>query len=322
MDDVLRSGLRAGSVPLPDPSQRADVVLNRPNGVVTGATGVQSSEEALNSLVEEMREVLQAPVYNNTPLQSVAKRFLAALAEAQKAQQKNEEKLEQNLAKLKGDFLLARAEWEEKLNSTQETAEVYKEKYQKLKESIKRGGGGDDPNNTSMNGSTYLDHARSALASQQQRVRDEEDTYAGYSVRSSASRAGSHAGSLGSGLANHARSIVGSFACAGGNLRSGGAVAQELAEHRDAEIREMAFRHDSGSRDRDRRGGRRQSGNQSISQSYSDRSFSSESQSQTPRGQPRINTNHTPHSVASGSVRSKSSRSFREYSRSPQRVDF
>ena len=96
-------------LPLPDPSQRADVVLNRPKGVVTGATGVQSSEEALNSLVEEMREVLQAPVYNNTPLQNVAKRFRAALAEAQKTQQKNEEKLEQNLAKLKGDFLLARA---------------------------------------------------------------------------------------------------------------------------------------------------------------------------------------------------------------------
>jgi len=112
MDDVLRSGLRAGSVPLPDPSKRADVVLNRPKGghaAMTGSTGVQSSEEALNSLVEEMREVMNAPVYNNTPLQSVATRFLAALADAQKAQQKNEEKLEQNLAKLKGDFLLARA---------------------------------------------------------------------------------------------------------------------------------------------------------------------------------------------------------------------
>jgi hypothetical protein len=52
---------------------------------------------------------MSAPVYNNTPLQNVAKRFLAALADAQKQQQKNEEKLEQNLAKLKGDFLLARA---------------------------------------------------------------------------------------------------------------------------------------------------------------------------------------------------------------------
>ena len=110
MDDVLRSGLRTGQhVPLPDPSQRADVVLNRTQPSVSGASGLQSSEEALNSLVEEMREVMNAPVYNNTPLQSVAQRFLAALAENQKAQSKNEEKLEQNLAKLKGDFLLARA---------------------------------------------------------------------------------------------------------------------------------------------------------------------------------------------------------------------
>ena len=110
MDDVLRSGLRPGQhVPLPDPSQRADVVLNRSQPSVSGASGLQSSEEALNSLVEEMREVMNAPVYNNTPLQSVAQRFLAALADAQKSQQKNEEKLEQNLAKLKGDFLLARA---------------------------------------------------------------------------------------------------------------------------------------------------------------------------------------------------------------------
>ena len=108
MDDVLRSGLRSGQhVPLPDPSQRADVVLNRSQ--VSGAAGLQSSEEALNSLVEEMKEVMNAPVYNNTPLKSVAERFLAALAENQKAQSKNEEKLEQNLAKLKGDFLLARA---------------------------------------------------------------------------------------------------------------------------------------------------------------------------------------------------------------------
>ena len=109
MDDVLRSGLRAGQhVPLPDPSQRADVVLNR-SQAAPGTAGLQSSEEALNSLVEEMREVMNAPVYNNTPLQSVAHRFLAALSDAQKTQQKNAEKLEQNLAKLKGDFLLARA---------------------------------------------------------------------------------------------------------------------------------------------------------------------------------------------------------------------
>ena len=113
MDDVLRSGMRATRTPLPDPSQRADVVLTRPS--TAGRTSklqagvVQSADEALASLMEEMKEILSAPVYNDTPLQSVAKRFWAALQESHKAQQKNQERLEQNLAKLKGEFLLARA---------------------------------------------------------------------------------------------------------------------------------------------------------------------------------------------------------------------
>jgi hypothetical protein len=115
MDDVLRSGLRAGRTPLPDPSQRADVVLNRPKGYpsqsgVTGQAGVvQSSDEALAAVKEELKEVLSAPIYNDTPLQDTARRFWAALAESQKAQHKNEERLEQNLGRLKGEFLLARA---------------------------------------------------------------------------------------------------------------------------------------------------------------------------------------------------------------------
>lgn len=115
MDDVMRSGLRAGRAPLPDVSKRSDSVLPKPkdhpslNGTA-GQTGVvQSSEEALASLVEEMKEVMGAPVYDNTPLQDVAKRFWVALSEAQRSQLKNEEKLEQNLATLKGEYLLARA---------------------------------------------------------------------------------------------------------------------------------------------------------------------------------------------------------------------
>jgi hypothetical protein len=63
----------------------------------------------LASLVEEMKEVLGAPVYDNTPLQSVAQRFWVALGEAQRSQQKNEELLEQQLGKLKGEYLMARA---------------------------------------------------------------------------------------------------------------------------------------------------------------------------------------------------------------------
>jgi hypothetical protein len=108
MDDVLRSGLRAGRTPLPDVSKRADVVFSR-SSASGGAVVVQSSDEALASLMEEMKEILSAPVYADTPLQGVTLRFWTALMEAQKTQQRNEERLEQNLAKLKGDFLLARA---------------------------------------------------------------------------------------------------------------------------------------------------------------------------------------------------------------------
>jgi len=121
MDDVLRSGLNSNSkVVMPDPSQRGDCVLTKPEGAGSGSfnsgqgvladeTGVlQSSEEALNSFVEEMKEILSAPVYDNSPLQSVAQRFWVALAEAQRSNVKNEEKLEQKLATLKAEFLIAR----------------------------------------------------------------------------------------------------------------------------------------------------------------------------------------------------------------------
>jgi hypothetical protein len=111
MDDVLRSGLRAGKIPLPDQGNRADVVLQKPKPQphLSGIQSVQSTEEQLNSLVEEMKEILEAPVYKDTPLQEVAKRFWVALQETQKQQSRNEERLEQNLGKLKGEFLLARA---------------------------------------------------------------------------------------------------------------------------------------------------------------------------------------------------------------------
>jgi hypothetical protein len=124
MDDVLRSGLNTTRAILPDPSKRGDCVLDKPTASRSSGSGdlngnggkaggpngvVQSSEEALASLVEEMKEVMGAPVYDNTPLQAVAKRFWVALGEAQRSGAKNEEKLEQSLGKLKGEFLLARA---------------------------------------------------------------------------------------------------------------------------------------------------------------------------------------------------------------------
>ena len=112
MDDVLRSGLRAHHpTPIPDPSHRADVVLNRSMTAGTGNNAIvqQSNDEALASLMEELKDILQAPIYHDTPLQHVASRFWNALAESQKIQHRNEARLEQNLGKLKGEFLLARA---------------------------------------------------------------------------------------------------------------------------------------------------------------------------------------------------------------------
>ncbi len=121
MDDVLRSGLTSNSkVVMPDPSQRGDCVLTRPSpkskiiddassvGGVGGGVVLQSSEEALASMVEEMKEIIGAPVYDNSPLQSVADRFWTALGEAQRTSAKAEERLEQKLGELKGDFLLAK----------------------------------------------------------------------------------------------------------------------------------------------------------------------------------------------------------------------
>lgn len=171
MDDVLRSGLRAHQTPLPDPSQRADVVLDR-------SMAGQSSDEALASLQEELKELMNAPMYNETPLQSVATRFFGALTESQKVQQKNADRLEQNLAKLKGDFLLARAEWEEKLTTTSEQAELYKSKYESVRDQT--------------NGESYMNAARSFVSEDFPR---------------SASRAGSVA-SLSSGLAQEAKRVV------------------------------------------------------------------------------------------------------------------
>lgn len=114
MDDVLRSGLNSNSkIVMPDPSQRGDCVLAKPTpqenrGSLEDSIVLQSSEEALASMLEEMKEILMAPMYDNSPLQSIAEKFWVALAEAQKNQVKNEERLEQKLANLKAEFLLAR----------------------------------------------------------------------------------------------------------------------------------------------------------------------------------------------------------------------
>jgi len=127
IDDVLRSGLDTNTkIVMPDPSKRGDCVLQRPTPLKKTLSNVdatsknhtasiydegnlQRSEELLASLVEEMKEVLSAPMYANChPLQDVASRFWVALTETQRNNLKNEERLEQKLGSLKGEFLLAR----------------------------------------------------------------------------------------------------------------------------------------------------------------------------------------------------------------------
>ena len=128
IDDVLRSGLDSNmKISMPDPSKRGDCVLQRPTPLKTTLSNIdtapknaiglylsdegnlQRSEELLASLVEEMKEVLSAPMYANChPLQDVASRFWVALSETQRNSLKNEERLEQKLGNLKGEFLMAR----------------------------------------------------------------------------------------------------------------------------------------------------------------------------------------------------------------------
>lgn len=93
----------------------------------------QSAEEALASLVEEMKEMLSAPVYAQSPIRGVSERFWMALGEATRSNSRKEERLEQVLAKIKGDFLLTREEWEENLSQERSNAELYKRKFHDLK---------------------------------------------------------------------------------------------------------------------------------------------------------------------------------------------
>lgn len=102
MDDILRREHQ--NTPVPDTERRAEIVLNRPTGL-----GQQSNSEALASLSEELKDMLQAPVYQDTLLQSVSDRFFDALIESNRNQKKQSDRLEQNLGKLKGEFLLAQA---------------------------------------------------------------------------------------------------------------------------------------------------------------------------------------------------------------------
>jgi hypothetical protein len=108
-------------------------------------------------------------------------------------------------------------EWEEKLTRAEEQAEQFKRKYSAAKDS---------------GGSSIMEDSRTI--SQRLAARSvEEDGASGYgSYRGRDSvRRGESVASLGS-LAQHARTLVGSFACTGINDRTGGVLATEMAEGR------------------------------------------------------------------------------------------
>jgi len=231
MDDVIRSGLRPGKIPknypLSDPSKRADVVLSKPSK----GTAPQSSEEQLNSLVEEMKEIINAPVYEDTPLREVAKRFWLALQENKKIRSKNEDRLEHNLGKLKGDYLLARAEWEEKLTNAREETEVFKRKYTNIKDG-KEVSLMEDAR--SMMSQKFMHQNQSNQNNESGEFRADASTVQSSSFRSATSRpefkrATESVVSMGGNLAAHAKTLVGSFACAGNNERTGQVLSTERA---------------------------------------------------------------------------------------------
>jgi hypothetical protein len=168
-------------------------------------------------------------------------------------------------------------EWEEQLNQSKEVAEGYKEKYSRLK-----------MKDTAVKGEDYMDQARNLNFNQQRGVGDSRSTAEGSdinnlygSMRSGSGRPASVA-SIGSGLAQQAKTIVNSmksFDCNAVNERNGSMMTSDMGDN------EMRY---EGGRDRRPRGGGTNSSSKSTSRSAS---------------------------------RNKSSRSFREYSKSPQRVD-
>jgi len=199
MDDVLRSGnnFHNNQNKNPDPDKRGDCVLKPPpcggNPSVHLGVAAQSSEEALASLVAEMKEVLAAPVYENSPVKDAATRFWVALTEAQRISSKNEEMLEQNLGKLKGDFLLAQAEWEEKINEANLVSEMYKKEFILLKDQSQN---------------QYMEKARNGSKSLA-----ENDSFLLKNTQKKTTAPS--VTSFGDGFAQKAKSLVGSIACYG-----------------------------------------------------------------------------------------------------------
>ena len=261
MDDVLRSGLTAGVGGTSggiDPSKRGDCVLAAPTSDGDPAV-VQSADEALASLVEEMKEVLSAPVYENSPLQSVAARFWEALGDVQRSNVKTEEKLEQKLASLKAEYLLAREEWEDKLGSAKRENDALRLKYNRLLKDANEGwhqymddargqmmaNGDDRPYGNGASGSS---HNRGFISRDHSFGGDRSTMSSVRGLRSSTASVAS----FGSGLAQQAKSIVGTLACTvpSGERRG---VHDGTTSYRNGDIDGEVGRRSSRSRSRSRR---------------------------------------------------------------------
>jgi len=76
-----------------------------------------------------------------------------------------------------------------------------------------------------------MEQARSVASRFNEHRNDESANRTFESLQSVKSNGAGSVASLGSGLAQQARSLVGSFACAGNSERSGGIVAAELSEN-------------------------------------------------------------------------------------------
>jgi hypothetical protein len=122
-------------------------------------------------------------------------------------------------------LLLVQQEWEEKLNQAQEQADMYKRKYDTVK----------DGKETSL-----MEEARNAMSQNfPQKMQEQQGNFDGLgalggSIRSTANRPEFQKGvesvaSMGSSLAHHAKTLVGSFACAGNNERTGQVLVSERA---------------------------------------------------------------------------------------------
>ena len=152
-----------------------------------------------------------------------------------------------------------------------------------------------------------MDDARSLSQRLSSRSDEDQDRPSFYDPNRTPGRGGragvESVASIGSGLAQHARSLVGSFACSGINERSGGILASELAEGRE-DGRDDRYLRDPEWRDRRRGNG---------SPRGTGRSHSSHERT-TDSGRYQNDISYSSSNKSPPRNRNKPSRSFREVS--------